>query len=98
MRFKSKKKLFLFIFLTLLIGIFMYSRFSENSKTNGLYNPDLFSFKNITYKVSDAMPYIKYYQGLTGKKDEDSIRFGLDTYIKNEVLYSYIMDLEKLIY
>jgi len=95
MRFKSKKKLFLFIFLTLLIGIFMYSRFSENSKTNGLYNPDLFSFKNITYKVSDAMPYIKYYQGLTGKNDEDSIRFGLDTYIKNEVLYSYIMDLEK---
>lgn len=95
MSFKKKKNLVILVVLTLIIGIFMYTRFSGNNKSSDLYNPDLFSFKGQTYRVSEAMPYIKYYQALTGKKDDNSIRFGIDTYIKNEVIYSYIQDLQK---
>jgi hypothetical protein len=95
MSFKKKKNLFIFVILTLIIGVFMYTRFSNNNKGSDLYNPDLFSFKGETYHVSDAMPYIKYYQALTGKKDDNSIRYGIDTYIKNEVIYAYIQDLQK---
>lgn len=91
----KKKYVVIGITFLLLAGFFMYNRFSFENKNNDLYNPEIFSFRGQTYHYSDVNEYVKYYQGITGQRDEASVRQALDTFIKNEVLYTYIEDLNK---
>lgn len=91
---QKKKVFFILILLTIFLGGIMYYKFSDNNKNGELYNPVVFSFRDKVYKTSDVKPYIKYYQTLTGKNDNQSIEYGLETFIKNEVLYSFINDLK----
>lgn len=90
----KKKHIFLFILLTIILGASMYYRFSDNNKDSELYNPTVFSFRDKVYQLSDVRPYIRYYQSITGKTDEENAQYALESFIKNEVLFSYINDLK----
>lgn len=90
----KKRQLLLLAVLTIILGVSMYYKFSDNNKNSELYNPTVFSFRDKVYQLSDVKPYIRYYQIITGKSDEENTQYALESFIKNEVLFSYINDLK----